>query len=87
MDWTEDISGIRFRLVRKKDSPEDVILELEVQSDEVLSSKLKLKLYVVTQRLKSKWEGLISKGGNKATRTIFEGDLPGIKSRGEIEPK
>ena len=87
MDWTEDIGGIRFRLVRKKDSPEDVILEFEVQSDEVLSSKLKLKLYVITQRLESKWEGLIFKGGNKATRTIFEGDLPGIKSRGEIELK
>ena len=87
MDWTEDIGGIRFRLVRKKDSPEDVILEFEVQSDDVLSSELKLKLYVITQRLESKWEGLIFKGGNKATRTIFEGNLPGIESRGEIELK
>ena len=35
----------------------------------------------------SKWEDLIFKGGKRATRTIFEGDLPGIKSRGEIELK
>lgn len=87
MEWSEDLGGIRLRMSRDADSIEDLRVELDVRDRELLSSKPKLKIEFVTQRLESKWQGLVFKGKNRSKVTAFEGEIPVAASRHGIELK
>ena len=76
MNWSQDLGGIKLGMRRESEAPEDIVLEFDIQDRALLKDKPVLKIDVVTQRLEDKWQGLIFKGGNKATKTIFKGTLP-----------
>ena len=76
MNWSQDLGGIKLGMRRESEAPEDIVLEFDIQNRALLKDKPVLKIDVVTQRLEDKWQGLIFKGGNRATKTIFKGTLP-----------
>ena len=87
MEWSEDLGGIRLRMSRDADSIEDLTVELDVRDRELLSKNPTLKIEFVTQRLESKWQGLVFKGKNRAKVTVFEGEIPVAVLRRGIELK
>lgn len=87
MEWSEDLGGIKLRISRDANSPEDIIVEFDVRDRDLLVKKPKLKIEFVTQRLKSKWQGLVLKGGNKDKKTAFNGQLPIDTFRQTLELK
>ena len=87
MEWSEDLGGIKLRISRDANSPEDIIVEFDVRDRDLLVKKPKLKIEVVTQRLKPKWQGLVLKGGNKDKKTAFNGELPIDTFRQTLELK
>ena len=52
MEWSEDLGGIKLRISRDANSPEDIIVEFDVRDRDLLVKKPKLKIEFVTQRLK-----------------------------------
>ena len=76
MEWSEDLGGIKLGMRRESEAPEDIVLAFDIHDRAPLKNKPVLKIDVVTQRLESNWQGLIFKGGNRATKTIFKGTLP-----------
>ena len=87
MEWSEDLGGIKLRISRDANSPEDIIVEFDVRDRDLLVKKPKLKIEFVTQRLKSKWQGLVLRGGNKDKKTAFNGQLPIDTFRQTLELK
>ena len=87
MEWSEDLGGIKLRISRDANSPEDIIVEFDVGDRDLLVKKPKLKIEFVTQRLKSKWQGLVLRGGNKDKKTAFNGELPIDTLRQTLELK
>ena len=76
MDWSEDLGGLKLRMRRESESPQDIVLEFDVHDKALLTKKPLLKIRVTTQRLKYKWQGIVFKGGNWDTTTIFRAALP-----------
>lgn len=87
MEWSDDLGGLRLRFSRDTDFPEDLTVEFDIRDRELLSKKPKLKIEFVTQRLQSKWQGLILKSNNKDTKTVFYDDLPIDTSSQTLELK
>ncbi len=87
MEWSDDLGGLRLRFSRDTDFPEDLTVEFDIRDRELLSKKPKLKIKFVTQRLQSKWQGLILKSNNKDTKTVFYDDLPIDTSSQTLELK
>ena len=76
MDWSEDLGGLKLRMRRESESPQDIVLEFDVHDKALLTKKPLLYIRVTTQRLKHKWQGVVFKGGNWDTTTIFRAALP-----------
>jgi hypothetical protein len=76
MDWSEDLGGLKLRMRRESESPQDIVLEFDVHDKALLTKKPLLYIRVTTQRLKHKWQGIVFKGGNWDTTTIFRAALP-----------
>lgn len=87
MEWSEDLGGLRLCLYRNPSRPETVIVECDIQNKDLLTTRPRLKIEFVTQRLKGKWQGLVFKGGNKASKVAFDGELPFDTHRSAFEIK
>lgn len=55
MDWSEDLGGLKLRMRRESESPQDIVLEFDVHDKALLTKKPLLYIRVTTQRLKHKW--------------------------------
>lgn len=76
MEWSDDLGGLRLRMRREPNSPQNIVLEFDVRERALLKNKPILKIIAVTQRQKDRWQGIVFRGGNKDTKTIFKGALP-----------
>ena len=87
MEWSKDLGGIKIRTSRDANSPVDIIVEFGVRDRDLLAKKAKLEIGFITQRLKSKWQGLALRGGNKDKKTAFNGELSNDNLRQTLKLK
>ena len=54
MEWSDDLGGLRLRMRREPNSPQNIVLEFDVRDRALLKNKPILKIIAVTQRQKDR---------------------------------